>query len=111
MSLSSSRPKRSWIVPPSLPVPGTGLVHLHGHQPAALTPRLLDLLLATPVGAAVPDEAGEEPDDSGQADADQQWVLEGVQHWQGERGEQREAGEGSQRGSPREAHRLPAPPG
>lgn len=78
MSLSSSRPKRSWIVPPSLPVPGTGLVHLHGHQPAALTPRLLDLLLATPVGAAVPDEAGEEPDDSGQADADQQWVLEGV---------------------------------
>lgn len=59
---------------------GPNLVHLHGHEPAALAPRLLDLLLTTPVGAAVPDEAGQEPDDSGQADADQQRVLEGIQH-------------------------------
>lgn len=37
------------------------------------------------MGTAVPDEAGQEPDDRGQAHADQQRVLEGVQHWAGDR--------------------------
>lgn len=32
------------------------------------------------MGTAVPDEAGQEPDDCGQAYANQQRVLEGVQH-------------------------------
>lgn len=36
------------------------------------------------MGAAVPDEAGQEPDDRGQADTNQQRVLEGIQHWEGE---------------------------
>lgn len=34
------------------------------------------------MGAAVPDEAGQEPDDGGQTHTDQQRVLEGVQHWE-----------------------------
>lgn len=36
------------------------------------------------MGAAVPDETGQESDDRGQTDADQQGILEGVQHWEGE---------------------------
>lgn len=99
--LSSSRPYRSCAASVAAP-PAVVLVHLHGHEPAALAPRLLHLLLAAPVGAAVPDEAGQEPDDSGQAHADQQRVLEGVQHWEG-------ATEGCQV-RPREAHRLASPP-
>lgn len=61
------------------------LIHLHGHEPAALPTRLPHLLLTAPMGTAVPDEAGQEPDDCGQAHADQQRVLEGVQHWSEDR--------------------------
>lgn len=57
------------------------LIHLHGHEPAALPTRLPHLLLTAPVGTAIPDEAGQEPDDCGQAYSDEQRVLEGVQHW------------------------------
>lgn len=61
--------------------PSNCLIHLHGHEPAALPTRLPHLLLTAPMGTAVPNEAGQEPDDCGQAHADQQRVLEGVQHW------------------------------
>lgn len=73
-------PAKSLPDRPLAQLPRRGLVHLHGHEPAALTPRLLDLLLTAPVGATVPNEAGQEPDDGGQAHADQQRVLEGVQY-------------------------------
>lgn len=76
---SSSRPHHPYNVPLSLYL--RCLIHLHGHEPAALPTRLPHLLLTAPVGTAVPDEAGQESDDCGQAHANQQWVLEGIQHW------------------------------
>lgn len=80
---SSSHPRHSYTVPLSFHL--RCLIHLHGHEPAALPTRLPHLLLTAPVGTAVPDEAGQESDDCGQAHANQQRVLEGIQHWARER--------------------------
>lgn len=53
------------------PPPSTVLVHLHGHEATTLASGVLNFLFATPVGAAITDEAGQESNESGESHADQ----------------------------------------
>lgn len=66
--------REGWLVwtsqSPSRP-PSTVLVHLHGHEATTLTSGVLNFLFATPVGAAITDEAGQESNESGESHADQ----------------------------------------